>query len=470
MSILICLLALTLGTPAARGLSFAEVHDHGLTGIDYEKDPARIRREAALYAFYRRYPNGPRGQELWQNCYENQETYFFCDMILADRSKAAETGTEKEKRKKFFEALISLDGLEARQKNCAAATKTLSSLTSDPATASLHARALYWRWVCAKTFADQIEARRLADALTQRFPLAYHTLLVLREDDPQRLSGWLTKEVDGNVDFRSHTVPEINPYIAGIEAAMESKEDGAAAVLGLYINAKVAAAEPGVRLYMASLMSRVSASVPSVHPVGRVLTAFFQNQPERIAAPLLRLIFPAGYSLPSADGKRTYIFHELISVHRGDLDGDLLAGLMHQESALNPRAASAAGAYGLTQMLIGTASDQWRLLSGDPQATVTPAMLQDPTFAVHVGAADLRRRLNNFSGNRVLAIASYNAGETGVKNWLKEIKPLKDQQLLADVLFMNRMNAEPHVSQYVSAVLGKALWYSLLYPPEVAAP
>jgi soluble lytic murein transglycosylase len=157
-------------------------------------------------------------------------------------------------------------------------------------------------------------------------------------------------------------------------------------------------------------------------------------------------------------------FHQLIEANRGDLEPHLLAGLLHQESALNPRAASAAGAYGLAQMLIGTANDQWRALSANASASVTPAMLQDPSFAVKLGAADLQRRLKNFGGNLVLAIASYNAGETGVKNWLKEVKEIKDQQILADVLFMNRMQAETHVPQYVSAVLGKAYLYKRLYP------
>lgn len=449
--------------------TFSQVHRENLTGLAHERDAEKIRRDTALYAFYRRYPKGQRGQEIWQNCYENQETHFFCEMILVEREKALEQGTDKEKRKRFFDALLTLDDESLRAKNCPAARKTLNSLATDSTAASLHARVHYWLWVCAKALHDPEEAKRTLEILSQRFPVAHHTLLALQKDEPGRLAQML-EDADWPIQFRSQTVPEINPYIAGIEAAMEQKEDGAAAVLGLHINVRLQSAEPAVRIYLASLMSRVSASIPSVLPVGRVLVPLFQGHTDLISRPLLKILFPDDYVMLSADAKKSFLFRDLIEGQRDQVDADLLAGLMHQESALNPRASSTAGAYGLTQMLIGTANDQWRAMSGDPQVSVTSQMLLDPVFAVKVGAADLRRRINSFSGNRVLAIASYNAGETGVKNWLKEVRAIKDPQILADILFMNRTNGESHVPQYVSAVLSKAFWYSSLHDLGPPAP
>jgi soluble lytic murein transglycosylase-like protein len=455
------LLALILmSSPAlAQELTFAKIHRENLTGLSAEYDAQKYRDDASAYAFYRRFPKTARATEVWQNCYESNSAYFFCDMILNERPKTAGPGTEKTKRKKFFDALLSLDDENARERNCPAARKILGALAEDAAASSLHARADYWLWVCAGVLKDGAEAARLRDLMVKRFPVSHHTLLILQTEDFA-----IADDKDWPVAFRSESVPEINPYIAGIEAAKELKEDGAAAVFGSYINAKLAGAEPAVRLYMADLMSRVSASIPSVLPVGRVLVPLFQTDPEFVSAPLLKLLFPYDYAMAAPDPKKKVIFRDLIETQRGELEAPLLAGLLHQESALNPRAASAAGAYGLAQMLIGTANDQWRQLSANPSAVVTPAMLQDASFAVKLGAADLQRRLKNFGGNVVLAIASYNAGETGVKNWLKEVKEIKDQQILADVLFMNRMQAETHVPQYVSAVLGKAYLYKRLYP------
>jgi hypothetical protein len=447
----------------AQPFAFSYVHTTQATGLSFDPKADKIRRESAVFAQYRRYPKSSRGTEIWQNCYENPDSHFFCEIILNEREKYSDPGTAKEKRKKFFDALMALDNEAVRPRQCLQARKVLSELVNDPSAYSLHARSYYWLWSCAKILNDSEQAAQIAMTLNKKFPVAHHTLLVMIQEESPRLEEILSESPDWPVRFRSDLIPSLNPFIAGIEALMENNEDGAAAVLGLHINAKLQDAEPELRLYMASLMSRVSASVPSVLPIARVLVPLFQGLPDYLSARLLRLLFPDDYRMPGPDPIKKTVFRDLIQEHKLDLDPHLLKGLIHQESALNPRAASVAGAYGLSQMLIGTAGDQWRLMSKQPDAAVTPAMLFDPVFAVKVGAADFQRRLKTFGGNRVLAVASYNAGETGVKNWLKEVKPIRDQQILADVLFMNRMSAETHVPQYVAAVLSKAFWYAHLY-------
>lgn len=448
----------------AQELSFSYVHTTQATGLKSDPSADKIRSDSAVYAHYRRYPKSSRGTEIWQNCYENPEAHFFCEIILNERERFSDPGTAKEKRKKFFDALMSLDNPASRPKQCLQARKILSELVNDPSAYSLHARSYYWLWTCAKLLNDSEQAAQIAMTLNKRFPVAHHNLLIMIHEESPRLEEILSESPDWPIRFRSQVIPSINSFIAGIEALMEKNEDGAAAVLGLHINTKLQDAEPELRLYMASLMSRVSASVPSVLPIARVLVPLFQGHPGYLAAPLLRLLFPFDYQMSGADPNKKFVFRDMINEFKLDLDPHLLAGLLHQESALNPRAVSNAGAYGLSQMLIGTANDQWRQLSGLPDVVVTPAMLFEPPFAVKIGAADFQRRLKTFGGNRILAVASYNAGETGVKTWLKEVKPIRDPQILADVLFMNRMNAETHVPQYVAAVLSKAFWYAHLYP------
>jgi soluble lytic murein transglycosylase-like protein len=463
MAFLIPFIFLTFSL-GAEELSFSYVHQNETTGLKSDPAADKIRGESIVYAHYRRYPNSTRGSETWQRCYENSDSYFFCEIILNNRERFSDPGTAKEKRKRFFDTVMSLDNEASRPKQCLQARKVLNELVDDPSAYSLHARSYYWLWSCAKWLNDSEQAAQISLTLSKKFPVSHHTLLILIQEKSPRLDEILSESSDWPIRYRSELVPAINPFIAGIEALMEKKEDGAAAVLGLHINSRLQEAEPELRLYMASLMSRVSASVPSVLPIARVLVPLFQELPEYLSVTLLRLLFPNAYEMPGADQTKQVVFRDLIQQYKLDLDPHLLKGLIHQESALNPRAASHAGAYGLTQMLIGTANDQWRAMSKQSDATVTPTMLFDPAFAVKVGAADFQRRLKTFGGNRILAIASYNAGETGVKNWLKEVKPIRDQQILADVLFMNRMNAETHVPQYVAAVLSKAFWYAQLYP------
>ena len=96
------------------------------------------------------------------------------------------------------------------------------------------------------------------------------------------------------------------------------------------------------------------------------------------------------------------------------VDPDLLQALMREESALDPRALSWAGALGLTQLMLPTAQAVARELR---LSKPSPEGLFDPALNIQLGAAYLGRLLARFSGNPVYALASYNAGATTVDRW-----------------------------------------------------
>jgi soluble lytic murein transglycosylase len=192
------------------------------------------------------------------------------------------------------------------------------------------------------------------------------------------------------------------------------------------------------------------------------LVPLFVEYPQYIAPATLRLLFPINYSFEKVAQEKSGII-ELVNDFRGNLDAALLIGLIHQESALNPRAASGAGALGLMQLLIPTATDQYRRLTRTPTATVDRNMLFQPRLNVQLGILDFRWRLTQFKNDLILTLASYNAGVAGVQKWIRETKKLQTPELLADVLFLNRPQ-EFHVSQYVAMILSRAEWYRRLYP------
>lgn len=78
----------------------------------------------------------------------------------------------------------------------------------------------------------------------------------------------------------------------------------------------------------------------------------------------------------------------------------LLQALIWQESRFNPAAESPVGAYGLTQIMPGTASD----------LGINPAYRTDPLLQVQGGGRYLARRLDQLDGDIILALAAYNAG------------------------------------------------------------
>ena len=94
---------------------------------------------------------------------------------------------------------------------------------------------------------------------------------------------------------------------------------------------------------------------------------------------------------------------------------DLLQALMREESALDPRALSATGALGLTQVMPATARMLARKLKLKGYQT---ASLFDPETNIRIGGAYLGELYARFQ-HPALALASYNAGPGAVSGWMK---------------------------------------------------
>jgi soluble lytic murein transglycosylase-like protein len=110
----------------------------------------------------------------------------------------------------------------------------------------------------------------------------------------------------------------------------------------------------------------------------------------------------------SGNGKLTQAeLHELLaragSAH--DLDVDLLASVVRQESGGNSWAISRAGAEGLMQLMPGTAA----------KLGVSNAFAPGPN--INGGTAYLDSLLRRYSDNLALALAAYNAGPAAVDRW-----------------------------------------------------
>jgi soluble lytic murein transglycosylase-like protein len=88
-----------------------------------------------------------------------------------------------------------------------------------------------------------------------------------------------------------------------------------------------------------------------------------------------------------------------------DIDPDLLASVVRQESGGHARAVSRAGARGLMQLMPGTAAD---LGVADSFA---------PGENIRGGTNYLNQLLGRYHNNLVLALAAYNAGPAAVNRW-----------------------------------------------------
>ena len=133
-----------------------------------------------------------------------------------------------------------------------------------------------------------------------------------------------------------------------------------------------------------------------------------------------------------------------------DLDPALIAAVIYRESKFRDQT-SPAGAKGLMQILPETAD----FIAGKSGGTeFEEGDLSDPQINISYGSFYLRYLLDLYYGNRVAAIAAYNAGHRRVDRWGGA------QLRLEDIGF-------PETKQYTRDVLDKREEYEDTYRKEL---
>jgi soluble lytic murein transglycosylase len=97
------------------------------------------------------------------------------------------------------------------------------------------------------------------------------------------------------------------------------------------------------------------------------------------------------------------------------LDPYLVAALIRQESEFNAGAVSRANAVGLMQLLPSTGRG---LARRDGVKHFNSNELLDPTINMELGTTDLRQAISKYGGQVEYALASYNAGDSPVRQWI----------------------------------------------------
>ena len=135
------------------------------------------------------------------------------------------------------------------------------------------------------------------------------------------------------------------------------------------------------------------------------------------------------------------------------LDPYLVLALIRQESLFDARARSPAAALGLMQLLQPTAA---RVAKQIGVAVPTPDMLFDPDVNLTLGTQYLKDLLARYSNNREKAIAAFNAGESAVDRWEKEISTDDIEEFVERIPYVETRG-------YVKLVLRNQQIYKSLY-------
>lgn len=188
-------------------------------------------------------------------------------------------------------------------------------------------------------------------------------------------------------------------------------------------------------------------------------------QETRTAHGMARLWLKKDLSQPVTSGSRALweiaypkAFRDLVVLHAkaaDELDPDLLQALMREESALDPKALSWAGALGLCQLMPGTAAGVAQQLK---LKAPTRAALLEPDLNVQLGARYLSDLVRRAGGVKPYALAGYNAGEGAVARWQRERGEVALDEWVENIPLQETRG-------YVKRVLRSYNTYKLLYAP-----
>jgi hypothetical protein len=147
-------------------------------------------------------------------------------------------------------------------------------------------------------------------------------------------------------------------------------------------------------------------------------------------------------------------YGELISAYskEQEVDPSLVLALIREESFFRSDVRSPANAYGLMQLLHGTA----REIARGSDLKVKAKDLYDPEINIRLGLQYLKTLLDRYDGRLYLALAAYNAGPHRVDQWLQDFPDAGEDEFIEMIPFTETRT-------YVKNILRNYFFYRYYY-------
>lgn len=269
--------------------------------------------------------------------------------------------------------------------------------------------ALYWLGRLAEESGQAAEAKVYFGLLQKRFVQSYYAALAA-----ERMENLPSVPTSGGTSLAA-TIPPLQPVPPEV-CESDSRNDVLRPFLTLknlnlstlakgYLNDVLAdhPSEPHTLLALSRLAAEEKEYAPALFAVRRLVPDYPQYDFAHLPREIWDLLYPR-------------VFGNLVSqqARANRLDSHLVLGLIRQESAFNPRATSTANARGLMQVLPSTAGGRSKR-----SRQAAERRLYNPAYNIRFGCRYLASLIREFNGNIEEAVASYNAGDFRVKEWLQ---------------------------------------------------
>jgi soluble lytic murein transglycosylase len=312
--------------------------------------------------------------------------------------------------------------------------------------------ALYWLGRSYERTGHPEQARNFYLAGANRFPLTYFGAKAARRLRPEP-DGIGASPVDpAELQFTIPAAPPVPALDQPVAAAAEERQARAQALSDIGFDSS---AELEYRAAYATtrapkfLIDAAGAAIAAGH-YGAGMAAVRQAIPQleaRRIADIPNDAWRAAFPLP-------YELNLRSAAARNQLDPMLVAGLIRQESAFEPKALSHAGAIGLMQVEPETAFKMAHQL----KVRYARTRLTDPGYNLQLGSRYLANLIESF-GTPEAALAAYNAGEDHVMEWTTGQNYLETAEFVESIPFTE-------TREYVQIVIRNAEVYRQVYGPS----
>jgi soluble lytic murein transglycosylase-like protein len=374
------------------------------------------------------YPKHASAQDvLWYLAWEQEEEQHYQKAATLYRRVIGARKNGPRSDEAFFRAALCLykDGRYGLA--CSAFASFLQANEDSPFASG----ALYWKAKCLSALGDQRAADAALRKVVRQAPTDYYSFrareMLVLTGDTARLP-----ELDTSYD-QSGTRAWLDSVSTGKRTlsttdSMQLERGALLALCGLAERAEPFLdafevrypANLALQFDLAGLYKDVNRPVLS-YRVGRRL-GWRVPPPARATIP--RPLFDIMYPRP---------FFDIVSreAGRNSLDPFLVLAVMRQESVFDPSVVSRVGAIGLMQLMPSTSQTICKSLGESYSAD----SLYRPGINIRQGAYYIKHLLDQFGGNLVLAIASYNGGPAKAAEWFAKNKRTTFDLFIEDVGF-----------------------------------
>lgn len=369
--------------------------------------------------------------------YEEEHKYAKAIQTLSIAANEAKANSPNRDRILFSKAWVLLKS--KKNKEAAESFKTYRDLTSDPFEKN---KASFWYARSLKKSGNKTDSQKEFQNLAQNDPVGFYGLVSYRELDQPMPA--LSDTGLGDTDSCPRGVKEKDHDM--IQALTLVHEDD---LLGSFLDGKTQELKAARNLDQKQWLYYLKAYAHA----GLYSPLFFQlgSLPAEMKSQLLLqnpdLLFPRRY----VDLVQTW-------GHKFKVSPELMLSIIRQESSFNPFARSPADAFGLMQLLPSVAKERVA------RVKIPVHHFEDlykPEVNIPYGAALLSDLQKKYRGQFVLTVASYNANEKAIGNWLRTRLKEDPLEFIEDVPY-------EETRAYIKLVLRNFIFYSRLSSPREA--